>query len=67
VEDVMAEKAFLVVLDPPEASEALRMYLEGQGEVHLFSPQDEVANVGGTAGCLSFREKKVVFIVAPAM
>jgi hypothetical protein len=64
MEDVMAEKAFLVIVDPPEVSEALRMYLEGQGEVHLFSPQVLPANVHSTAEHLKSSEKKTVFIVS---
>jgi hypothetical protein len=35
----MAERAFLVVAGSPEASEALRMYLEGQGEIRSLPPR----------------------------
>ncbi len=64
----MAEKAFLVMVDPPEVAEALRMYLEGQGEVHLLSPRvssSDVRNVRSTARDL-ISEKKTVVMVTPA-
>jgi hypothetical protein len=64
MEDAMAEKAFLVIVDSPEVSEALRMHLEGQGEVRLFSPRVSPANVSSTAEHLNSSEKKAVFIVS---
>jgi hypothetical protein len=58
----MAGRAFLVVAGSPEASEALRMYLEGQGEVRSLPPRVSPEEVKQTAQLLGGSGKDVVIV-----
>jgi len=58
----MAERAFLVVAGSPEASEALRMYLEGKGEVHSLPPRVSPEEVKEAVGRLEEEGKEVVIV-----
>jgi len=58
----MAERAFLVVAGSPEASEALRMYLEGQGEVRSLPPRVSPEEVRAAVQSLEGDGKDVVIV-----
>jgi hypothetical protein len=58
----MAERAFLVVAGSPEASEALRMYLEGQGEVRSLPPRVSPEEVKEAVRQLEGEGKDVVIV-----
>jgi hypothetical protein len=62
MEDTMAERAFLIVAGSPEASEALRMYLEGQGEIRSLPPRVSPEKVMQTARFLGGDGKDVVIV-----
>ncbi len=58
----MAERALLIVAGSPEASEALRMYLEGQGETHSLPPRVSPEDVRGAVRRLEEEGKDVVIV-----
>jgi len=58
----MAERAFLVVAGSPEASEALRMYLEGQGEIRSLPPRVSPEEVKEAVRQLEEEGKDVVIV-----
>jgi len=58
----MTERAFLVVAGSPETSEALRMYLEGQGEVRSLPPRVSPEEVKGAIKQLEEEGKDVVIV-----
>ncbi len=58
----MGERIFLVVAGSPEASEALQMYLEGQGEIRSFPPRVSPEEVKGEAWRLEKEGKDVVIV-----
>jgi hypothetical protein len=58
----MAERAFLVVAGSPEASEALRMHLEGQGEVRSLPPRVSPEEVREAVRQLEEEGKDVVIV-----
>jgi hypothetical protein len=58
----MAERVFLVVAGSPEALEALRMYLDGQGEIRSFPPRVSPEEVRGAVRQLEEEGKDAVIV-----